>query len=72
MEGTVAAGFLHALGINPAEVSLTFMPPTAVTVIGSYALRTMAQPDTVIDVAVQIPDQCLFKKAHLNYRYEAV
>lgn len=68
MQGTVAGGFLQALGVNPTEVTLAFQPPTAVTVVGSYALQTMAQPDTVVDVAVQIPDACLFKKAHLNYR----
>lgn len=68
VQGTVASGFLQALGVNPSEVTLAFQPPTAVTVVGSYALRTMAQPDTVIDIAVQIPDACLFKKAHLNYR----
>lgn len=68
MQGTLAGGFLQALGVNPTEVTLAFQPPTAVTVVGSYALKTMAQPDTVVDVAVQIPDACLFKKAHLNYR----
>lgn len=49
-------------------MAFTFQPPTSVSVIGSFALRTAAKPELVLDVAVQIPDACLFKKAHLNYR----
>ena len=53
----------------PPQVTLQFKPPTAVSVVGSYALHTVARPDVVVDVAVEIPEACLFKKAHLNYRW---
>ncbi|GAX78374.1 hypothetical protein CEUSTIGMA_g5816.t1 [Chlamydomonas eustigma] len=71
VHGKDAAGFISALGQDPEEVSLKFKPPSKVTVIGSYALHTVARPEVVVDVAVEIPEDCLFKKAHLNYRYHS-
>ena len=64
----MAGAFISSLGLDPSEVSLGFRPPAAVSVVGSYALRTVARPEVVVDVAVEIPGACLFKKAHLNYR----
>ena len=66
------------LGISdPKEVSLSFRPPSDVTTIGSFSLRSMVHSKVestklrTIDVAVEIPADCLFKKAYLSYRYHA-
>ena len=52
----------------PPQVTLHFKPPASVSVVGSYALHTVAKPEVTVDVAIEIPEDCLFKKAHLNYR----
>ena len=66
--GSTAGAFISSLGLDPTEVTLRFKPPVAVSVVGSYALRTVARPEVVVDVTVEIPEDSLFKKAHLNYR----
>ncbi|GLC36668.1 hypothetical protein PLESTM_000487400 [Pleodorina starrii] len=65
---SIAKGFVEALGGNPKD-SLTVKPPAAVTLVGSYAARAVARPDTTVDVAVQLPTDFLAPKAHLNHRY---
>eukprot|EP00198_Chlamydomonas_reinhardtii_P001268 XP_001690603.1 predicted protein [Chlamydomonas reinhardtii] len=67
---SVAKGFVEALGLT-AEDSLTIKPPSAVTVVGSYAARTAVRPCPTVDVALQLPTDFLTAKAHLNYRYHA-
>lgn len=51
-----------------AQVEFRVRPSSQISVVGSYALKTVAKPELVVDVAVQIPDDCLYKKALLNYR----
>lgn len=48
---------------------LDFAPPTKVEVVGSFLLRTMAQPSLNVDLAVQMPSQCFHPRDFLNYRY---
>ena len=48
---------------------LDFAPPTKVEVVGSFLLRTMAQPSLSVDLAVQMPSQCFHPRDFLNYRY---
>ncbi|KAG2496823.1 hypothetical protein HYH03_005229 [Edaphochlamys debaryana] len=67
---SIAKGFVEALG-QSCEDSLTIKPPSAVTVVGSYAFRGLAQPGATVDVAVQLPTDFLAPKAHLNHRYAA-
>jgi hypothetical protein len=50
------------------QMEVRVRPASQVSVVGSYAVRTVAKPELVVDVVVQIPDECLYKKAHLNYR----
>ncbi|KAG1665156.1 hypothetical protein FOA52_005537 [Chlamydomonas sp. UWO 241] len=73
VDGQAASGFLRDLGFDPAGVSLAFAPPTRVELVGSYGLRTAALGVEAlgVDVCVEMPGSCLFKKAHLNYRYHA-
>lgn len=46
-----------------------FAPPQSVKVIGSYLLQSLTKPQLNVDVAVEIPQECLQAKDHLNYRY---
>jgi U3 small nucleolar RNA-associated protein 22 len=74
VRGDSASGFLIDLGCSPDEVSLLFKPPSATSLIGSYPLRSMirtSKGSNVVDVAVEVPADCLFKKAYLSYRYHA-
>jgi U3 small nucleolar RNA-associated protein 22 len=49
--------------------SFTFSPPERMDLVGSYLLRTVTKPNLNVDVAVQIPKDCLLPRDHLNYRY---
>ncbi|XP_065909651.1 nucleolar protein 6-like [Dysidea avara] len=46
-----------------------FAPPQSVKVVGSYLLQNLTKPELNVDVAVEIPQECLQAKDHLNYRY---
>lgn len=46
-------------------------PPTRVFIVGSFSTGTSAPSHKVVDVAIEMPDDCLFQKAHLNHRYHA-
>jgi len=48
---------------------LAFRPPKKVGVVGSYMLKTMTKPLRGIDLAVEVPDECLERKDYMNYRY---
>lgn len=74
VRGDSASGFLIDLGCNPDEVNLSFKPPSTTSLIGSYSLHSMTRSSkgpNVVDVAVEVPAECLFKKAYLSYRYHA-
>jgi hypothetical protein len=45
--------------------SLTFQPPEAVFMTGSYAMGTSASPSIVCDVAIHIPQDC-FEDRYFN------
>ncbi|XP_008840690.1 nucleolar protein 6 isoform X1 [Nannospalax galili] len=49
--------------------SFCFLPPSQVTVVGSYLLGTCIQPDINVDVALTIPREILQDKDGLNQRY---
>ncbi|EFJ46211.1 hypothetical protein VOLCADRAFT_93423 [Volvox carteri f. nagariensis] len=68
---SIAKGFVEALGGNSKD-SLTVKPPSAVTVVGSYAAKAVARPETTVDIAVQLPADLLAPKAHLNHRYHVI
>lgn len=68
VDASLAKPFLAACRL-PSDFSLAFSPPTAVTLVGSFALRTLARPSAVVDVAVEVPRGCLHPKDHVNYRY---
>lgn len=40
-------------------ISLNFIPPTELTVIGSFALHTTTLPFLNIDISLRIPDECV-------------
>ncbi|XP_027625610.1 nucleolar protein 6 isoform X2 [Tupaia chinensis] len=46
-----------------------FLPPTQVTVVGSYLLGTCIRPDINVDVALTMPREILQDKDGLNQRY---
>nr|XP_042706651.1 nucleolar protein 6 isoform X3 [Chrysemys picta bellii] len=46
-----------------------FLPPAAVTVVGSYLLGTCIKPEINVDVAVTMPRAILQDKDNLNQRY---
>ena len=52
-----------------AGCNFTFRPPTRLDLIGSFLLQSAAEPVRNIDVALQMPPDCLLPKDHLNYRY---
>ncbi len=61
-------------------MTLSFQPPSVVAAVGSLPLGACVarSPDThgphlpTLDVAVAMPEGCFYKKAHLNYRYQAL
>lgn len=50
-------------------VSLSFLPPTSVSVLGSYALHTMTRSDCVVDVGVEMPAACFHDRDLKAYIY---
>ncbi|CAH1797578.1 unnamed protein product [Owenia fusiformis] len=46
-----------------------FQKPKSVKVIGSYLLGTCTKPDYHVDLALEIPKECIQAKDHLNHRY---
>lgn len=62
--------YLERLGL-PTDVELSFQPPSQVAVVGSYATRAVARPDTIVDVAVEMPAGCFQPRDHLGHRYHA-
>jgi U3 small nucleolar RNA-associated protein 22 len=61
----------YPINLDPSSVKgkFIFRPPLAVKVVGSYLLKTAIKPDLNVDLALQIPPECLQAKDHLNYRY---
>jgi hypothetical protein len=53
----------------PAIDAFDFEPPSAVHVVGSFLLRTLARPALSVDVAVEIPAASLHHKDFLNNKY---
>lgn len=47
----------------------SFFPPNQLKLIGSFALGTIMNSNTVIDIALEIPRRFWVKSDHLNYRY---
>ncbi|MEW5301334.1 MAG: hypothetical protein WDW38_009543 [Sanguina aurantia] len=68
--GASIPGFMAAVGV-PCEESMPVGPPTRVSIVGSFSTGTSAPSHKVVDVAIEMPDDCLFQKAHLNHRYHA-
>jgi len=69
---TADSRFLSAFlrDFKPSPVVLDFAPPSAVDIVGSFLIRTqLAGSATNVDMAVQIPDECLDAKDYLNNRY---
>ncbi|XP_072166858.1 nucleolar protein 6-like [Diadema setosum] len=48
---------------------LKLVRPAGVKVVGSYLLGTCINTDLTIDMAVQIPTECLQPKDYLNFKY---
>ncbi|EKX49904.1 hypothetical protein GUITHDRAFT_104301 [Guillardia theta CCMP2712] len=46
-----------------------FLPPTQVELVGSFLLRTLVKPDLNVDMAVEMPADCLHAKDFLNGRF---
>ncbi|KAI8473415.1 MAG: Nrap protein [Monoraphidium minutum] len=68
--GTLLPGFIRDLGLQPEEVSLSFAAPAAVEAVGSFPLGASPGPGGgVLDVAVVMPEACLHRKDHVNYRW---
>jgi hypothetical protein len=62
-------GLIAGLGLDPAGVSLPFEPPAAVQAVGSVPLgAALRSARPVLDVAVVMPEGCLHRKDHVNYR----
>ena len=53
----------------PAFESFEFQPPKAMHIVGSYLLHTVTKPHLTVDVAVEIPIECLHHKDFLNHKY---
>ncbi|KAJ1486146.1 Nrap protein, partial [Baffinella frigidus] len=54
----------------PAAIEgLDFIAPTGVHVVGSFLLRTLARPALSVDIAVEMPAECLHHKDFLNHKY---
>ncbi len=51
--------------------ALRFAPPERVYTVGSWAAKTMAQPNRTVDIALQMPASCFDEKDQLNGRYFA-
>eukprot|EP00697_Spironema_sp_BW2_P003687 gnl/Spiro4/14898_TR8029_c0_g1_i1.p1 gnl/Spiro4/14898_TR8029_c0_g1~~gnl/Spiro4/14898_TR8029_c0_g1_i1.p1 ORF type:complete len:1127 (-),score=361.05 gnl/Spiro4/14898_TR8029_c0_g1_i1:130-3333(-) len=48
---------------------LSFSRPESVSVVGSFMLHTVTQPDLNVDVAVEMPKAMFSHKDFLNYKY---
>ncbi|XP_012882142.1 PREDICTED: nucleolar protein 6 [Dipodomys ordii] len=59
---------LHQVPYN-VKGSFCFLPPTQVTVVGSYLLGTCIRPDINVDMALTMPREILQDKDGLNQRY---
>lgn len=46
-----------------------FAPPSDVKIVGSFPLNTAVGPDLTVDVALEMPMECLEKTDYLNQRY---
>lgn len=46
-----------------------FIAPQEIKVVGSYLLKTLTKPNQFVDIAVEMPKECLQAKDYLNYRY---
>lgn len=46
-----------------------FLPPTSVSIIGSYASGVSLGPHLNVDVAIEMPSKCFQGSDHLNHRY---
>ncbi|TPX47959.1 hypothetical protein SeMB42_g03163 [Synchytrium endobioticum] len=53
------------------KYKFAFKPPAKVAIVGSYLLKTVAKGKTLqsVDLAIQIPDEILTDRDHINYRY---
>jgi hypothetical protein len=55
---------------DSGAVELEFQPPTSVDVVGSFLLRAQVSgPAASVDVALEMPDDCLEAKDYLNGLY---
>lgn len=54
-----------------AAIKLSFLRPSDIDVVGSYALKTMVkeQHTLSVDMVVTLPTSILQEKDYLNYRY---
>ncbi|KAM4876616.1 nucleolar protein 6 [Thomomys bottae] len=59
---------LHQVPYN-VKGTFCFLPPTQVTVVGSYLLGTCIRPDINVDMALTMPREILQDKDGLNQRY---
>ena len=51
------------------DIPVSWFPPADVKLLGSYQLKTALKDDLNIDVVLEMPKQCLGKKAYLNHQY---
>lgn len=52
------------------EGTYSFLPPTNVKPIGSYALNSMLKkPNQLVDLLVEMPNEFFTERDYLNYRY---
>jgi len=58
-----------SLGEETVLEKMEFRAPTAVHMVGSYLLRTVARPDLTVDLVVEMPADILHHKDFLNRKY---
>ena len=46
-----------------------FVPPSRVSLVGSYDLKTLVKPLTCVDIAVQMAKEFFVERDFINYRY---
>jgi U3 small nucleolar RNA-associated protein 22 len=56
---------------SSSQKPFVFRPPTAVTVVGSFAAGGPAGPRRCVDLSVSMPRACFDDKDQLNHRYHA-
>ncbi|EDV20361.1 uncharacterized protein TRIADDRAFT_32058, partial [Trichoplax adhaerens] len=60
---------LHLKDVQTIKGKFIFKTPTVIAVVGSYMIGTITKPIVNVDVTVEIPQECLNSRDHINARY---